>query len=308
MNKIAYVFPGQGSQYIGMGKDFYDNFQESRNVFDQASSILGIDMKELIFKQNDRINITEFTQIALVTTCIAQAKVVRKLGFIPDVCAGLSLGEYPALISSGVMSFEDGIRVVRKRGSLMDNALPAGISTMSAVIGLSGEEVAKVCNDTKGLVTVANYNCPGQVVISGECKSVEEASEKLLEIGARRIVNLKVSAAFHSPLLKEAGQQLLEVLNEITINDPDTPYVSNVTGEYIYHASNIKELLSRQVYSSVMWQQSVEKIISSGVKTFIEIGPGKSLSSFIRKIDSSCKVINIDKVDDLDKLQEVIHA
>lgn len=308
MNKIAYIFPGQGSQYIGMGKDFYDNFQESRNVFDEASSILDIDMRELIFKQNNRINITEFTQITLVTTCIAQAKVVRKLGVIPDVCAGLSLGEYPALISSGAMSFKDGLDLVRKRGIYMDNALPVGISSMSAVIGLAGEDVQRICNETKGVISVANYNCPGQVVISGENKAVEEASEELLVNGARRVVKLNVSGAFHSPLLKEAGSKLLEALGDISIKDPDIPYVSNVTGEYIYDASKIKNLLSRQVYSSVRWQQSIENIISKGVNTFIEIGPGKTLSSFVRKIDPSCRVINIDKIMDLDKLQEVVYA
>lgn len=308
MTKIAYIFPGQGSQYIGMGKDFYDNFQESRMVFEEASSILGIDMKELIFKQNDRINMTEFTQISLAATCIAQAKVVEKLGITPDVCAGLSLGEYPALMIAGAMSFAEGISLVKKRGFYMDNALPEGISKMAAVIGLSGEKVFEVCNDTKGLVTVANYNCPGQVVISGENAAVEKASDKLKEIGARRIVPLNVSGAFHSPLLKAAGEKLLEQLEAVSIKDPTIPYVSNVTGQFVYDKSNIKELLSKQVYSSVKWQQSVENMINEGVTTFIEIGPGKTLSKFVKKINSNCKVLNIDKVNDLDKLQEVIYA
>ena len=308
MNKIAYIFPGQGSQYIGMGKDFYDNFQESRKVFEEASSILGLDMKELIFKQNDRINITEFTQICLATTCIAQARIVKKLGILPDVCAGLSLGEYPALMTAGVMSFEEGISLVQKRGTYMDSTLPKGISTMAAVIGLTGEEVLEVCNDTKGLVTIANYNYPGQVVISGENIAVEKASDKLMEIGARRIAPLNVSGAFHSPLLKAAGEKLLEELAIVSIKDPLIPYESNVTGQFVYDKSNIKELLSKQVYSSVKWQQSVENMIKEGVGTFIEIGPGKTLSKFVKKINSNCKVLNIDKVDDLDKLQEVIYA
>ncbi len=308
MTKIAYIFPGQGSQYIGMGKDFYDNFQESRMVFEEASSILGIDMKELIFKQNDRINMTEFTQISLTTTCIAQARVVEKLGIRPDVCAGLSLGEYPALMTAGAMSFAEGISLVQKRGFYMDNALPEGISKMAAIIGLSGEKVFKVCNDTKGLVTVANYNCPGQVVISGENAAVEKASDKLKEIGARRIVSLNVSGAFHSPLLKGAGEKLLEELETVSIKDPTIPYVSNVTGEFIYDKSNIKELLSKQVYSSVKWQQSVENMINEGVGTFIEIGPGRTLSKFVKKINSNCKVINVEKVEDLDKLQEEVYA
>lgn len=308
MNKIAYIFPGQGSQYVGMGKDFYDNFRESRTVFDQASSILGLDMKELIFSQNERINITEITQIALVTTCVAQAKVVRSLGIVPEVCGGLSLGEYPALITSGAMSFEDGIKIVRKRGIYMDSALPAGISTMAAVIGLAGEDVEKICNEIEGMVTVANYNCPGQVVISGENEAVEKAANKLKDYGARRIVYLKVSGAFHSPLLKGAGEKLLEALDDVSINNPIIPYVSNVTGQYTYDNSSIKELLSKQVYSSVKWQQSIENMIKAGVNTFIEIGPGKTLSTFVKKIDSSCNVLNIDKIKDLEKLQEVNYA
>ncbi|NLJ96294.1 MAG: ACP S-malonyltransferase [Clostridiales bacterium] len=308
MNKIAYIFPGQGSQYIGMGKDFYDNFRESRDVFDEASSILGIDMKELIFKQNDRLNITEFTQIALVTTCIAQASVVRNMGFIPDVCAGLSLGEYPALITSGVMSFQDALRVVRKRGIYMDSALPQGISSMAAVIGLSGDDVLRVCNDTNGIVTVANYNCPGQVVISGENQAVDEASKRLKDIGAKRIIKLNVSGAFHSPMLKEAGEKLLDTLESISVNRPTIPYVSNVTAEYVYDNKDIKELLCQQVYSSVKWQQSIENIINEGVNIFIEIGPGKTLSSFVKKINPTCIVLNVDKIEDLDKLQEVMHA
>lgn len=308
MNKIAYIFPGQGSQYIGMGEDFYNNFRESRDTFEEASSILGIDMKELIFKQNDRINITEFTQIALVTTCIAQAKVVRSLGIKPDVCAGLSLGEYPALITSGVMSFQDALAVVKKRGIYMDNALPQGISTMAAVIGLSGDVVAEVCNDAKGLVTVANYNCPGQVVISGENEAVEETGNRLKEIGAKRIIKLNVSGAFHSPMLKEAGEKLMLALESISINNPTIPYVSNVTAQYVYDNRDVKELLGKQVYSSVKWQQGIENIINEGVNTFIEIGPGKTLTSFVKKINSTCKVLNVDKIEDLDKLQEVMYA
>lgn len=308
MRKIAYVFPGQGSQYIGMGEDFYNNFQESRNIFEQASSILDINMRELIFEPNDRINTTEFTQIAIVTVSIAQVRILEKMGLVPDVCAGLSLGEYSALISGGALSFEDGIDLVRKRAIYMDTALPEGTSKMAAIIGLDGEEVLKICNETDGIVRVANYNCPGQVVITGENKAVDEASIKLSEIGARRIVGLNVSGGFHSPLLKGAGEKLLELLKGVEIKDPTIPYVSNVSGEYIYHNSNIKELLSKQVYSSVRWQQSIENMISQGIDTFIEIGPGRTLSKLIKKIDSNVMVLNVDKVEDLKKLQEVIHA
>lgn len=307
MNKIAYIFPGQGSQYTGMGKDFYDNFEESRAVFDEASTILGIDMKELVF-QSDKLNMTEYTQIAMVTTCVAQLQAVKKLGIKADVSAGLSLGEYSALINSESISFKDCLPIVRARGILMDSALPQGTSMMAAVMGLSGEEVLKVCNETSGQVTVANYNCPGQVVITGEIKPVETASAKLKEIGARRIIPLNVSGAFHSPLLKEAGEELFEILKPISIKDPLIPYVSNVTGDYVYDKSNIKDLLSKQVYSPVKWQQSVEKMIDSGVNTFIEIGPGKTLSKFVKKINSDCKTINIEKVEDLEKLQDLTNV
>lgn len=308
MNKIAFIFPGQGSQYIGMGKDFYDNFGESRAVFDEASTILGIDMKKLVFEENNKLNLTEYTQIAMVTTCIAQLKVVQMLGFQADVTAGLSLGEYPSLINSEAISFEDGLKIVRRRGVLMDNALLDGKTTMAAIMGLSSEDVLRVCSETTGLVTVANYNCPGQIVISGELEAVGQASIKLKEIGARRILPLKVSGAFHSPMLKEAGEKLFDVLKSINIYNPVIPYVSNVTGDFIYDNSNIKHLLSQQVYSPVKWQQSVENMIKSGVNTFIEIGPGKTLTKFINKIDSGCKAINIDKVEDLDKLLEVRYA
>ena len=308
MKRIAYIFPGQGAQYVGTGQDFYDTFQESKTVFEKASSILGMDMEELIFKDKHRLNMTQFTQIAMVTTCMAQVRVVNNLGIRPDVCAGLSVGEYPALMTCGVMSFEEGLSVVRKRGIYMDTALPPGYSTMAAVIGLSGEEVLKACNKTDERVTVANYNCPGQVVITGENKGIEKLSKSLKEMGARRIIPLKVSGAFHSPLLEDAGKKFLESLKGVAIHNPKIPYVSNVTGEYVYDNSTIKDLLSKQVYSPVLWQQSVEKMIDSGIDTFIEIGPGNTLSSFVKKINSTCKLINVDKVKDLERLQEVIDA
>ncbi len=308
MSKIALVFPGQGSQYVGMGKDFYDNFTESRQVFDEASDLLEINMKKLVFEEKDKLNLTEYTQIAMVTTCVSLLKAVKKYGINAHVTAGLSLGEYSALINSEAISFEDGLKVVRERGILMDNALPKGTSTMAAVMGLSADDIQKVCDETQGLVTVANYNCPGQIVITGEVEAVDMASSKLKEVGARRIIPLRVSGAFHSPLLEEAGDKLFDLLKDIKINNPTIPYVSNVNANFVCDNSNIRELLSQQVYSPVKWQQSVEKMIKSGVDTFIEIGPGKTLTKFINKIDPNCKAINIDKIRDLDKLTEVTNA
>lgn len=305
MGKTAFIFPGQGAQYIGMGKGFYEQFPDSKYIYDKASNLLGIDMAKLCFEENDNINITEFTQIAMVTTIQAMLIQVLKTGLQPDVCAGLSLGEYPAMIASGVMSFEDGIQVVRQRGILMQNAVEPGVGAMSAVLGMDMETINKVCDETKGIVSVANYNCPGQVVISGEKKAVVDAGEQLQALGAKRVIPLNVSGPFHSQMLKDAGEKLLKVLENIKVNDPDLSYVANVNAELITKKEPIRELLAKQVYSSVLWQQSVENMIAAGVDTFIEIGPGKTLSSFVKKIDRTCTVVNIENVEDLDKLKEL---
>jgi [acyl-carrier-protein] S-malonyltransferase len=308
MGRTAFIFPGQGAQYIGMGKDFYDKYEDSKAIYQKASSLLDINMENLCFEENDKLNITEFTQIAMVTTCMAILTEVLKTGLKPDVCAGLSLGEYPAMMASGVMSFEEGIKVVRQRGLLMQEAVKPGEGAMSAVLGLDTETIEKVCQDTDGIVMIANYNCPGQVVISGEKKSVEAAGEELTKAGAKRVISLNVSGPFHSAMLKGAGEELLKVLEEVAISDPVVPYVANVTADFVDKKEDIKNLLGKQVYSSVKWQQSVQNIIASGVDTFIEIGPGKTLSAFVKKIDKTCKVINIEKVEDLDKLKEVIEC
>lgn len=302
MGKIAFIFPGQGAQYTGMGKDFYDSFEESRQVFDKAGELLGIDMKELCFLPNDRLDQTEYTQAAMVTTIGAILAHIKTRSICPDVCAGLSLGEYAALSACGALEIMDAILLVRKRGIFMQEAVPEG-GAMAAVLGLEAEQVEMICKATAGLVTVANYNCPGQLVISGEADAVARAGEALKAEGAKRIVPLKVSGPFHSPMLIHAGEQLAKELELITVHKPEIPYVANVTGTYITQAEEIKPLLTKQVASSVRWQQSIEAMLTDGVETFVEIGPGRTLSSFVRKIKKEAVVYNIDKVSDLEKLK-----
>ena len=301
MGKTAFIFPGQGAQVCGMGQDFYEKTELGRQIFDRASELLGFSVPELCFEPNDRLDITEYTQAAMVTTSIAMLKVLEELGVKADVTAGLSLGEYPALVAAGAMSVEDAILTVRRRGILMQEAVPNGIGGMSAVLGMTADEINAVVDPIEN-VQVANYNCPGQIVISGKLDAVEIATEKLKEAGARRILPLKVSGPFHSYLLEEAGSQLGEFLEHIPVHEPNIPYVANVNAKYVRSAENTKELLKKQVSSSVLWQQSIEAMIADGVDRFIEIGPGKTLAGFIKKIDRNVTVINIEKVEDLEKL------
>lgn len=302
MGKTAFMFPGQGAQYAGMAKDFYDTVPQSRRIFEQASEELGFSMEELCFEKNDRLDITEYTQAAMLTASMAVLEAVKEKNIKADVYAGLSLGEYGALTAAGVMEFKDAIKVVRQRGILMQDAVPTGLGAMAAVIACDTQIIKEICEKTEGIVTIANYNCPGQIVISGEKQAVEKAGEALKEAGAKRVIILNVSGPFHSPMLVTAGEKLLKVLDTVNIKNPLTPYVCNVDAEYITKKDNIRELLMKQVYSPVKWQQSVENMIKNGVDTFVEIGPGRTLSSFVKKTDSSVKVLNVEKTEDLEKL------
>ena len=301
MSRIAFIFPGQGAQKCGMGKDFYENTEIGRSVFDRASELLGFSMPELCFEENDRLDITEYTQAAMVTASIAMMEVLKARGVKPDVAAGLSLGEYCALVAAGVMSADDAISTVRQRGILMQEAVPVGLGAMAAILALDASKIEEVISAIDG-VSIANYNCPGQIVISGRKEAVEAANEKLLEAGAKRAVLLNVSGPFHSAMLAEAGRKLGEVLADARINTPVIPYVANVTAQYVTKAEDVRPLLERQVSSSVRWQQSVETMLQDGVDTFIEIGPGKTLAGFMRKITRDVKVINIEKLEDIEKL------
>ena len=301
MSKIAFIFPGQGAQKAGLGKDFYETFETSKAIFDQASEWLSLDVKELCFTENDRLDLTEYTQAALVTTCLAMEKVVEEKGLYPDVTAGLSLGEYCAIEVAGGMSVQDAVTTVRKRGILMEQAVPAGQGMMAAVLGMDADKIEAVTDAIDG-VSIANYNCPGQIVITGAKNAVEEASVKLKENGARRVLPLNVSGPFHSAMLEDAGKELAQVLENVSLSPLKIPYVTIVTAQYVENSDETKALLAKQISSSVKWQQSVETMIKEGVDIFVEIGPGKTLAGFMKKIDRTVKVYNIQTVEDIDKV------
>ena len=305
MSKIAFVFPGQGAQYTGMAKDFYEKYAVSRKVFENASKASGLDVEALCFEENDRLNITEYTQIAMLTAEIAILRAVEEAGIRSQVNAGLSLGEYGALVASGVMKEEDAFTVVRKRGIFMQEAYPTG-GAMSAVLGTDAELIEKICDETQGIVSIANYNCPGQIVITGEQKAVDTAAAALKEAGAKRCTPLNVSGPFHSAMLLPAGEKLAAELEQVEIHKIAVPYITNVTADYVTDSSQVKELLKKQISSSVRWQQSVERMIADGVEAFIEIGPKKSLCGFMKRIDKTVPAYHVDKVTDLESVLEVI--
>ena len=307
MSKIAFIFPGQGAQACGMGKDFYEQTETGKRIFDKATQLMGFSMPQLCFEENDRLDITEYTQAAMVTASIAMMRVLEENGIKPDVAAGLSLGEYCALAAAGVMSDEDAIRTVRQRGILMQEAVPVGEGAMAAILALDAAVIEEVTGAMEG-VWIANYNCPGQIVISGEKAAVEEACEKLKAAGAKRAVMLNVSGPFHSGMLTAAGEKLGQVLSRVELHEPRIPYVANVTAQYVKSAGEVKELLTRQVSSSVRWQQSEEAMIGDGVDTFIEIGPGKTLAGFMRKISRDVKTLNVEKLEDIGKAVEALKS
>lgn len=307
MSKIAFIYPGQGAQVCGMGQDFYEQTETGKQVFDLATEILGFSVPELCFTKNDRLDITEYTQAAMVTTSIAMTKVLEEKGVKPDVAAGLSLGEYCALYAAGAMTEKDAIATVRQRGILMQEAVPVGQGAMAAILAMDASAIEEVISGIDG-VQIANYNCPGQIVISGRKEAVETACEKLKEAGAKRAIMLNVSGPFHSRMLTGAGEKLGEVLEQVEIHPLSIPYVANVTAEYVTDAADVKPLLMKQVSSSVRWEQSVRAMLADGVDTFIEIGPGKTLAGFMKKIDRTVKVLNIEKLEDVDKVVEEVRC
>lgn len=307
MGRTAFIYPGQGAQKAGMGKDFYEGSQLAKARYDRASELVGFDMAALCFEPDERLDITEYTQAAMVTTCIAMTEVLEARGLHPDVTAGLSLGEYCALYAAGVLSADDAISLVRTRGILMQEAVPAGQGAMAAILGMEAEKIEAVLADREG-VWIANYNCPGQIVISGYKEAVLEANERLSAAGAKRAVMLNVSGPFHSGLLEGAGEKLSKALERVVASRPRIPYVANVTGAYVMDVEEVKPLLAKQVSSSVRWQQSVAAMLADGVDTFVEIGPGRTLAGFIKKITRDARVLNIEKLEDIDKVAEALEG
>jgi [acyl-carrier-protein] S-malonyltransferase len=304
MGKIAFVFSGQGAQYVGMGKELAEQYEVAKNIFEKADKALELDVQGLCFNgPEEDLNRTENTQPAILTTSIAILEILKEKGLKADVYAGLSLGEYTAHVAAGTLEFEDAVRLVKKRGRYMQEAVPEGKGTMAAIIGLEEESVAEIIKKASvhGIIEGASYNCPGQIVVGGEVDAVKSSIKLAEEAGAKMAVQLKVSAPFHTSMLKPAADRLSEALESVELNDGAEPVISNVTADYIDSKESVKTLLIDQVKSSVLWEASVNKMIEDGVDTFIEIGPGKVLSGFIKKINRKLNIYNVENLKTLEK-------
>ena len=308
--KTAFVFPGQGSQYVGMGKDLWENFDQVKRLYEEASETLGYDVKELSFNgPQEELSKTFRTQPCILTASIAAYKVLSSQGVTAYVMAGHSLGEYSALVAAGVISFKDAVLLTEKRGMFMQEAVPEGQGLMAAIIGLDRQKVDDICLSVEtGYVSPANYNSPGQIVIAGEKQAVEDAMKMAKHAGAKRVLALAVSAPSHCTLMVEASNRLAELLNTLEIKNPDVPIVNNADAMFLTSAERIKTSLVNQLNSPLLWEDSVRNMVETGIDTFIEVGPGKVLSGLIKRIEPSVKLYNVEDSASLKRTLEELKA
>lgn len=304
---IAFVYSGQGAQYFGMGQELYNEYAVVRNVFDEASAVLGYDVANLCFQENEQLHLTEYTQPAILTVSYALDQLLAEKGIQPDFVAGLSLGEYTALVKANAFSFNEAISLVAKRGKYMSEAVPAGRGKMAAVMNAERSVIEEACREASetAYVAPANYNMPTQIVIGGEIEGVDKAIELLEAKGVRRIIPLNVSGPFHTALLHPAAEKLAVALSELTVNEPTIPVIGN-TEATVVTKDAIKGLLVRQVESPVLWEDSVLKMIDLGVDTFVEVGPGTTLSKFIKKINKDVSIYNVEDLKSFNKTIEAL--
>lgn len=305
--KIAFLFPGQGAQTVGMGKDLYEEFEEVRNVYDKVKELTNIDIAKMSFEgPEEELNRTKYTQLAILTNSLAILELLKKNNINADVSAGLSLGEYSSLIYSGMLDFDSGVKLVQKRGEYMEDLVPAGDWQMAAIMGLEDEQVEEVCKKvTTGFVVPANFNCKGQVAISGEAQGILEAEQIAKEMGAKKVRVLKTAGPFHTEKLTASSDALRKELEDVKINKPNSMVIKNIDGTEYKETDDVKDILARHIISPVRFSKTIEKMLADGVDTFIEVGCGKTLSGFVKRTPTE-KEINILNVNNVQTLHDVI--